>query len=65
MKDGERQYKFYPQGVTDFAGYMNEKEALIWLKENKDKHISGLEMIETMTAEQAWLYLESLKNEKS
>lgn len=59
----KRYYKFYPQGLVNYAGYMTEEKALTWLKENMNDHreILGIEIIENMTKEQAYKYLESLK----
>jgi hypothetical protein len=60
----KRKYKFYPQGITNFAGYMTEEEALKFLKtrnENQIKEIIGFEIIEEMTYKQAIDYIESLK----
>lgn len=64
-KKFERLYKFYPQGITNYAGYMDEEEALKWLKEaseDKTKQIRGFEVVEEMTREQAIAYLKSFNN---
>lgn len=60
----KKQYKFYPQGLTNFAGYMTEEDALEWLKINlsKNKELIGFEIIELMSTEDAYKYLTSLKS---